>query len=220
VILSPSGAERIVIHAPGSNSAFTAADIRYELVEHAQLFHFGYPPLIAHMYSAEGTELADILKRVKELDVTTSFDLSQPDPSAPSSRTDWPTMLATVLPYVDVFVPGVEALLMMLRRPLFDKLVSRARRGNILDYVEPDVFSELGKTLLDMGAKVVAIKAGHRGLYLRTSNHHALEGMGHAQPAHPLSWANRELWAPCFSTTVVGTSGSGEATVPGDPHHA
>ena len=32
---------------------------------------------------------------------------------------------------------------------------------------------------------------------------------------NPSVWANRELWAPCFKTCVVGTTGSGDATIAG-----
>jgi sugar/nucleoside kinase (ribokinase family) len=66
-----------------------------------------------------------------------------------------------------------------------------------------------------MGAKVVGLKAGQRGLYLRTGTVEQLEHMGRAQPTHPLTWAERELWAPCFATQVVGTTGAGDATIAG-----
>ncbi len=34
---------------------------------------------------------------------------------------------------------------------------------------------------------------------------------------HPIgpTWADRELWAPCFKVDVVGTTGSGDATIAG-----
>jgi hypothetical protein len=66
-----------------------------------------------------------------------------------------------------------------------------------------------------MGAKIVGLKVGHRGLYLRTTSMTALAQMGRGQPAKLMTWANRELWAPCFATQVVGTTGSGDATISG-----
>src|SRR2546430_15393183 len=66
-----------------------------------------------------------------------------------------------------------------------------------------------------MGAKIVGLKAGHRGLYLCTADAATLAQMGRGQPTKLKTWANRELWAPCFATQVIGTTGSGDATIAG-----
>ncbi len=215
VIISPPGIDRTFIHAPGCNDTFGADDIRYDLLKIVRLFHFGYPPLMARMYRDEGAELASIFRQAKSSGVTTSLDLSMPDPSRPAGRADWRTILAATLPSVDIFLPSIEELLFMLRRPLFDQFTAKAGEAGLLDYVSPDVVSELGQTLLDMGAKIVGLKVGHRGLYLCTSNAVALADIGRGQPTKLKAWANRELWAPCFATSVVGTTGSGDATIAG-----
>jgi len=103
----------------------------------------------------------------------------------------------------------------MLRRPLFDKLSAKSNKRGLLDSITPTVVSELGKAALDMGAKIVGIKMGHRGFYLCTADAEVLEQMGRAQPTGLVNWASRELWAPCFVTQVVGTTGSGDATIAG-----
>jgi sugar/nucleoside kinase (ribokinase family) len=215
VIISPPGVDRTFIHAPGCNDTFGADDIRYDLLKIVRLFHFGYPPLMARMYRDDGAELASIFRQAKACGVTTSLDLSMPDPSRPAGHADWRTILAATLPSVDVFLPSVEELLFMLRRPLFDQLTARAGEAGLVDYVSPAIVSELGQTLLNMGAKIVGLKVGHRGLYLRTSDAAALADIGRGQPTKLKAWANRELWAPCFATSVVGTTGSGDATVAG-----
>ncbi len=215
IVINPLGSERSIIYASGCNDTLSAADIRYDLVERAQLFHFGYPLAAAPLYDAEGAELVSIFQRVKALGVTTSLDLVLPDLVSTAAQMDWRTLLTTLLPHVDVFLPNAEELLMMLRRPLYEKLVSRARRGNLLDYVEPEVFSELSKVLHDMGASIVAIKAGRRGLYLHTAAHQALEKMGYAQPSHLSTWSNRELWAPRFVVEAATSENGGDATIAG-----
>ena len=72
---------------------------------------------------------------------------------------------------------------------------------------------KLGVSTGLMGAKIVVLKIGDWGLYLRTANATALTHMGRSQVADVVTWSDRELWAPCFATHVVGTTGSGDATI-------
>jgi sugar/nucleoside kinase (ribokinase family) len=215
VIINPPKIDRIIIHAPNCNDTFGVDDVRYDFLESCGIFHFGYPPLMARMYQHSGAELVDLFRRAKACGATTSLDFSLPDPESAAGRVDWSQILSATLPYVDVFLPGVEELLQVLQRPLFEKLSSKVGSAGLLDLVTPEVIAAMGKTLLGMGAKVVGLKAGHRGLYLCTSTAEKLEHMGRAQPAHIRSWSERELWAPCFSTLVVGTTGAGDATIAG-----
>jgi len=215
IILSPPNADRMLIHAPGCNATFGAGDVRYGTLESIRLFHFGYPPLMERMYADNGAELTAIFQRVKVMDITTTLDLSMPDPNSTAGRADWHTILSATLPYVDIFLPSAEEILLMLRRPIFDQLAADTHNSRPLDQMEPEMISELGQTLLDMGAKIVGLKIGDRGLYLRTANAKALAKMGRCGVADIPTWSDRELWAPCFSTQVAGTTGSGDATIAG-----
>jgi len=118
IILSPPGADRMLIHSPGCNDTFSAADMRYDLLETARAFHFGYPPLMKRMFANNGIELATMLRRVKEPGLTTSLDLAQPDPLSAAGQADWRAILGATLPYVDIILPSFEEMLLMLRRPL------------------------------------------------------------------------------------------------------
>ncbi len=218
VIISAPGTDRVIIHAPGCNDTFQASDVYYDLLTNARLFHFGYPPLMASMYRNNGEELIALFQQAKATGVTTSLDLSMPEADSLAGRANWHTILAATLPYVDIFLPSIEELLLLLHRPLFEKFLSEAKGKSIIDVIPPDVVSMLGKSLLDMGVKLVGIKMGHRGLYLCTADALALAQMGRAGPIQPVkfvTWVNRELWAPCFATHVVGTTGSGDATIAG-----
>jgi len=215
IILSPPNADRMFIHAPGCNATFGADDVRYDSLESIRLFHFGYPPLMERMYANNGAELVTTFQRVKAMGITTTLDLSMPDPNSTAGRADWYTILSATLPYVDVFLPSAEEILLMLRRPLFDQYAANANNSRPLDLMKPEIISELGQDLLDMGTKIVGLKIGDRGLYLRTANVAALEKMGRARVADVATWSDRELWAPCFSTQVVGTTGSGDTTIAG-----
>jgi sugar/nucleoside kinase (ribokinase family) len=66
-----------------------------------------------------------------------------------------------------------------------------------------------------MGAKIVLLKAGHLGLYVRTADERTLAEMGRARPDDLARWAGRELWAPVFQTTLVSATGAGDATIAG-----
>jgi sugar/nucleoside kinase (ribokinase family) len=214
VVINPPGVDRIFIHCPGANSTFRADDIDYRLVAQAGIFHFGYPPLMRSMYIDGGRELVKVFQRAKATGVTTSLDTAFPDPSSEASQADWPTIFQAVMPYVDIFLPSIEELLFMVRRPTYQHLLESAN-GDILSQVTPELLSDLSRQFLEMGVKMVVIKLGERGLYLRTAQQNALAGLGNACPSDLAAWAGQELWAPCFQVKVVGATGSGDATIAG-----
>ena len=69
--------------------------------------------------------------------------------------------------------------------------------------------------MLGMGAKIVAIKMGEQGLYLRSSEAATLANLGRCKISNIKAWAEREIWAPCFVAQVAGTTGAGDATIAG-----
>ncbi len=215
IVISPPEIDRLFLHYPGANERFCADDIDYERVARARLFHFGYPPLLKEMYRDGGRQLSRMFEHVRSTGVTTSLDMSLPNPLSEAGQADWKAILNSTLPHVDLFLPSLDELLYMVRRPLFDELFDSAGGGSIAPLVPPQLLSELGAELLAMGAAIVAIKLGERGLYLRTAAAQRIAALGAARPAHSNDWTDRELWAPCFRTAVVGTTGAGDATIAG-----
>jgi sugar/nucleoside kinase (ribokinase family) len=211
LILSPPGVDRIFLHSPGANHTFGAADVDYGLVAPADVFHFGYPPVMRRMYENGGREMAEIFARVKTLGVLTSLDMAFPDPDSPAGKADWRTIFKTVLPSVDIFLPSIEELLFCLDRPLYDQLAGP--EGKLLQRITPERLHAVSAELLGMGVKIVVIKLGGRGLYVRTAAADLIRGLGHGMDA--AAWGGRELWAPCFQVDVVGTTGSGDSTIAG-----
>jgi sugar/nucleoside kinase (ribokinase family) len=211
LVINPPGLDRAFLHCPGANDAFGADDVRYDMLNGARLFHFGYPVAMGRFYVDDGEELVAMYRRAKATGVTTSLDTAMPDAKGASGRVNWRAMLTKTLPYVDVFVPSFDELLFMLARERFDELDAA---GEIVacDLVE-DV-QALGDEALRLGAKVVLLKLGSCGAYLRAGA--GLEGFGRAAPHAPDAWIARELWAPCFRPDqVAGTVGSGDATIAG-----
>jgi sugar/nucleoside kinase (ribokinase family) len=208
IVLSPPGTDRMFFHCPSANHSFNAQDVRFELVEAARLFHLGYPPYMQRLYAHDGRELVEIFRRVKALGVTTSLDLALPDPAGPSGQVDWEKLLENVLPYVDLLLPSAEELCFMLDLPRFREMDQR--------HLEIEEIQALAQCCFEMEAKVVMVKHGDHGLYLRTAGEDQLNGIGRALPADLSTWVDREVWSPCFEPQpLVGTTGSGDATVAG-----
>ncbi|MGD0272191.1 MAG: carbohydrate kinase family protein [Gaiellaceae bacterium] len=212
LIVSPPASDRLFLHHPGTASSFGVDDIDFDALEQAALFHFGYPPLMRRLYMDSGRELVELFERARASGVTTSLDMSYPDPASESGRANWREILEAALPFVDVFAPSLDELLFMLRRPLFEQL---SRHGSVASRATPDLLHELGEELIELGVGVTAIKLGERGLYLRTGTRKRIAALGRARPADAASWAGRELWAPCFRVEVAGTTGAGDATIAG-----
>jgi sugar/nucleoside kinase (ribokinase family) len=215
IIISYPGADRIFLHSPGVNDTFQVDDIPYEFLEEARLFHFGYPSLMRSTFINNGMALVEIFRRAKQTGVTTSLDMSFPDPASEAGRADWHSILKSVLPHVDVFMPSVEEILFMLLRQTYQEMCATISDPNILVLITPELLSDLSQELIEMGARIVGLKLGDRGLYLRTGNSALIKSMGRASPSNSDAWARKEFWAPCFKVTVAGTTGSGDATIAG-----
>jgi sugar/nucleoside kinase (ribokinase family) len=215
IIINYPGVDRIFLHYPGANDTIQASDVSYALLEQARLFHFGYPPIMRSMYIDGGAQLSEMFRGAKDAGVTTSLDMAFPDPSSQSGQVDWRAIFELTLPYVDIFLPSAEEILFMLHRETYLDLCSSAERSDILPVLTPRLLSDLARELMGMGAKIVGLKVGSRGMYLRTGGRDEIESIGRARPLNPDTWAWVELWAPCFKVTVAGTSGSGDATIAG-----
>lgn len=214
VVVNPPGSDRIFLHCPGANNTFRAADVRYDLVGETRLIHFGYPPLMHYMYADNGTELTDIFRRARELGVTTSLDMVYPDPASRAGRADWAEILKRVLPYTDIFLPSLEEYMIMVR-PEIHAQWQKEGGCTMDDRADAEWLSELTGEMIAQGVAIAGLKLGHRGLFVRSGRAERLKAMGRACPAAAETWADRELWAPCFEVEVAGTTGSGDATIAG-----
>jgi sugar/nucleoside kinase (ribokinase family) len=214
LVIDPPGVDRIFLHYTGTNHTFGVEDVRYDLLAGARLFHFGYPPLMTRMYAAGGQELAEIFCRAKETGITTSLDLAMPDPAGPSGQADWHTVLARTLPHADLFLPSIEELLFMLRRERFEQLTAQVGAATMLAALPVEDIVSLADEALAMGTRIVLVKMGSRGAYLRTAA--SLPALGRGAPPDLAAWTGRQLWVPSFQPdAVVSTVGTGDAAIAG-----
>ena len=216
IVISPPGEDRIFMGHPGASDTFGAGDIDYERVAQADLFHFGYPPVMRRMYSDNGAELVEIFRRVKAAGggkLLTSLDMCFPDPRKPGGKVNWRTILSGALPYVDIFLPSFDELMFMLHKREFKPFLHLRQTDALLKMMTPELLHRLSGELLEMGVKVAGIKLGGRGLYLRTASRKALEPLASCLDVE--GWSGRELWTACFRVQVAGTTGAGDATIAG-----
>ena len=118
------------------------------------------------------------------------------------------------MPRVDLFLPSAEEWMYMVDRDRFEELSKAVGSAGMLSALDVDEIRSLARAALEMGAKVVVLKLGERGIYMRTGSD--LSCMGRAMPADLESWQGRELWVPRFvPDELVGTTGAGDATIAG-----
>lgn len=116
----------------------------------------------------DSLDIAELLRRAKALGKTTSLDTDWD----PTGR--WFDTIEPFLPYTDLFLPSLD-------------------EARLIAGLEAP--SEIARFFLDRGPKVVALKLGEQGCYIRT--------------------ADRECRLPAYGVDVVDTTGAGDAFVAG-----
>jgi sugar/nucleoside kinase (ribokinase family) len=204
VVISPPETDRMFLHYPGCNDAVSPADIDRELLADARIVYFGYPPLMQQSYLDGGSALTQLFMDAKDQGAITILDLAMPDMGGAAGQVDWAAFLAGVLPYVDIIMPSFEELLLMLEPAAF---YDDSWRSEAAPSVEQ---RQLAARLIQLGAAAAIITLGKDGMLLRSaeSNRFATSNLA-------ADWSSRELWVPALPTTVVGTTGAGDASVAG-----
>ncbi len=215
-VLAPPGIDRVFLHCPGANNTFSSHDVNYDLVAKARLFHLGYPPLMHGLFTRGGAELIEIYRRVKDLGVTTSIDMSLPDPSSESGRVNWARVLEELMPYVDIAPLSAEEAMFMLNRPRFDELKRCSGQGDPIGAFTSEDFEWIARKLLKLGAGIAPVKCGHRGILLCTAARDRIKRMGAAAPQNAAEWSGRALWEePFLVDEVVSAVGAGDSSIAG-----
>lgn len=215
IVIAPPGIDRIFLHNPGANDTFGPEDLDPVLIARCRHFHFGYPPLMQRMYAGEGEALERMFQIARRAGATTSCDMTLPDPDSPSGKVPWRKVLARILPHVDFFLPSIEETYYMMHP---DKFLARKRehRGaELIDHLAPAEFSHLAEEVLSLGTRLVALKSGHRGFYVRTASAPVWKALSNGL-VDVADWAGRELWAPAFAVEQFGSAtGSGDSAIAG-----
>lgn len=215
VVIAIPGIDRVFLHHPGANDTFRDCDIPWEKVKGAALFHFGYPPIMRATYENGGEELLKILSHAKEAGCAVSLDMAAVDPDSDAGRQDWEQILVRSLPLVDFFCPSVEELCWMLDPERFDSWKKRAGGRDvttILD-VEQDI-RPLAAKCMTLGCKVLLLKCGVPGMYLKTAGKDVLEQISPAAGLDCQAWADQDFFEKSYvPSRVLSGTGAGDTSI-------
>lgn len=159
--------ERSFLHYFGANAAFCLEDIDMERALASRILHVAGALL---MPGIDGEPTAELLHRAKSAGLTTAFD------TVWDARGLWMENVGPCLPFVDYFLPNFEEARMLAG--------GREDPGDVAQF------------LLDAGAKVVGLKLGERGSYVRSADGSA-------------------FYTPVLPVTAVDALGAGDAFVAG-----
>ncbi|MFW5867212.1 MAG: carbohydrate kinase family protein [Armatimonadota bacterium] len=165
MIMIDSGGERTFIHCIGANATMRPDDIDMDLVGNADIFHFAGALV---MPGFDGEPAAGVMKAAQESGTTTALDVVWDDTGR------WMELLEPVLPHTDMFLPSFP---------------------EAVEITGKDTPEEAAEVLMDHGVKVVGLKMGEEGSYVRT--------------------AEQEVRVPAFEVDAVDGTGSGDAFVAG-----
>ena len=216
IALTPPGMDKISFLQLGAGQNFLPEDVTEENLKQADLFHFGYPTAMKYLYAQEGKGLVELFAKAKATGVTTSVDMTLTDIESESGKLDWNLILRKMLPFVDIYMPSIEETLFMLDRDRYIGLVKKVGNKNIIEDLNPDDIMEIGDQLLSLGPKIVGIKMGKHGLYLRTAPKTHFATFGRAVPVNLDEWSDRELWCEAIDTKpILSTTGAGDTAIAG-----
>ena len=214
IVLAPRGADRFFIRSGGVIDKFSIKDISSKVLSEVDLLHLGYPTMMPSLYNKDGMELHRIMEAAHKANTATSLDLSVPDNNSENKKINWNKIWSNTLPEVDFMLPSIEEALATTFPNRYNNLCKEHSNSyDFLDLISPDLFREVGNQLIKLGAAIVMLKAGKRGIYLRTSTAERISRIPNI-PCDPVNWANLELWGSSYGLQeVVSTTGAGDAAI-------
>ena len=169
------------------------------------------------MYRNGGAELVKVMSKAKDAGCITSLDMAMADPESEAGQIDWPSILKNVLPLTDIFVPSFEELMFMLDRAGYDRLKAEAGNGDITDIIDLDRdIKPLADKCMAMGTKVLLLKCGVPGLYLRTADKDSLTVIAEMTGIDAAEWSGKDVFERSYvAERVVSATGAGDTSIAG-----
>lgn len=215
IVLSVPGIDRSFLHNPGPNDTFTADDVPEDILKDTALFHFGYPPLMAEMYRNDGWELVKMMEHIHSEGVATSLDMAAVDADSEAGSADWKSILKKVLPFIDFFVPSIEELCFMLDRERWMSWQKKANGRDLTEVIQLDEdIRPLADECMACGCKVLFLKCGAPGLYLRTAGEDTLGKITPRVGLDTKAWADMDAFEKSYRPKkVLSGTGAGDTSI-------
>ena len=215
VVIAIPGIDRIFLHHPGANDTFRDSDIPWDKVKGAALFHFGYPPIMRAFYENGEEELLKTLTHARQAGCATSLDLAMVDPDSDAGRQDWEKILTRALPLVDFFCPSIEELCWMLDPERFASWKERSAGGDVTAILDVDRdIRPLAKRCMELGCKVLLLKCGAPGMYLRTASKGVLDEISPAVGLDTARWVEQYFFEKSYvPDRVLSGTGAGDTSI-------
>lgn len=215
VVIAIPGIDRIFLHHSGANDTFCDGDIPWEKVKGAALFHFGYPPIMRSFYEREGEELMKMLSHAREAGCATSLDLAAVDPDSDAGKVNWKEIITRTMSLVDFFCPSIEELCGMLDAERFASWKERAGGRDVTTVLDVDRdIRPLAAQCMDLGCKVLLLKCGAPGMYLKTADRETLEKISPAAGLDSALWADQDFFERSYvPEKVLSGTGAGDTSI-------
>lgn len=140
MVMVHSDGERSFIHYLGANASLTENDVDFGLLKDTKILHVAGSFL---MPGIDGEPTARVLKKAQEMGITSSLD------TAWDSKGRWMSLLKPCLEYMDYAVPSIEEARMVTGK---------------------DDPADIAKVFMDHGVKIVGLKMGEDGCYIRSAD--------------------------------------------------
>jgi sugar/nucleoside kinase (ribokinase family) len=165
MVVVHSDGERSFIHYIGANACLSEDDVDFDLIKDSQILHIAGTFL---MPGFDGEPTARVLAKAQAMGITTTLD------TAWDSKGQWMRVIEPCLEHVDYIVPSI------------------AEAQQVTGKTDP---ADVAKVLMDHGVKVVGLKMGEEGCYIRS--------------------ADAEIRIPRYEVKAVDALGAGDAFAAG-----
>jgi sugar/nucleoside kinase (ribokinase family) len=145
MVLVHSDGERSFLHYPGANSTLREEDVDFEGIARSKVLHIAGSQVLPAL---DGAPMAHLLQRAQGAGVVTALD------TVWDATGRWMTVTGPCLPYTDYFLPSYDEA----------RMLAGGR----------ETPEDVAQFLLDAGAKVVALKLGAQGCYVRAATGEAV----------------------------------------------
>lgn len=215
IAVSVPGLDRLFLYHPDAAWRFSESDVTDAMLREARILHYGYPMAMKRMFQNQGEESVRLLKRAKEQGAVTSMDICFIDEKEEGPHQDWNRIFKRLSPYLDIFLPSAEELLYYIDREKYRYMVKKAQGGEILENIdiEKDI-APLADRLIRWGCKILVVKCGTRGIFLKTGNTEAMGELKKVLPVNTEEWSDKTLMQNAFLIeNPVSTAGAGDTTI-------